>query len=83
VLSLKYVGIILDTKLTFREHINYITDECSKFIFALSKSAKRNWGPSHTAMKTIYTGAILPPLLYGAPIWIKSINKACYRIKFS
>jgi hypothetical protein len=34
-------------------------------------------------MKIIYTGAILPLLLYGSPIWIKAINKACYRIKIS
>jgi hypothetical protein len=83
VLSLKYLGIIQDTKLTFREHINYITEKSSNLIFALSKSAKLNWGLSHTALKTIYTGVILPVLLYGAPISIKAINKACYRIKFS
>jgi len=40
VLNLKYLGIILDTKLTFREHINYITEKCSKLIFSLSESAK-------------------------------------------
>jgi len=68
VFSLKYLGIIIDSKLTFREHINYITKECSKLIFALSKSAKINLGLSHDALKSIYTGAILPLLLYGAPI---------------
>jgi hypothetical protein len=40
VVSLKYLGIIKDSKLTFREHINYITDKCSKLIFTLYKSAK-------------------------------------------
>ena len=42
--SLKYLGIIIDKKLTFKDHINFITDKCSKLIFALSKSAKLNWG---------------------------------------
>ena len=74
--TLKYLGIILDTKLTFREHINYITEKCSKLIFSLSKSAKFNWGLSNDALKTIYTGAILPLLLYGAPIWINALIKA-------
>jgi hypothetical protein len=72
--------IILDTKLTFREHVNYIIEKCSKLIFALSKSAKLNWGLSHTALETIHTGAILPLLLYGAPIWINALNKVSYRI---
>jgi hypothetical protein len=36
VFSLKNLGIIIDFKLTFREHINYITEKCSKVIFALN-----------------------------------------------
>ena len=79
--SLKYLGIILDTKLTFKDHINYITDKCSRLIFALSKSAKLTWGLGHEALKTIYTGAILPLLQYGAPIWINTLAKASYKTK--
>jgi hypothetical protein len=47
-------------------------------IFALSKSAKVTWGLGYNAMRTIYTGAILPLLLYGASIWINILNKYCY-----
>ena len=68
VTSLKYLGVIIDSKLTFKEHINYITEKCSKLIFALFRSAKINWGLRYNALKTIYTGAILSLLLYGAPI---------------
>jgi hypothetical protein len=52
-----------------------------KLFFALSKSAKLNWGLKHTALKTIYTREILPLLLYGAPLWKKALHKACYRLK--
>jgi hypothetical protein len=68
---MKYLGIIFDNKLTFREHINYMAEKCTKLIFALSKSAKLNSGLNHAAVKTIYTGGILPLLLYGAPVWKK------------
>ena len=51
VINLKYLGIILDSKLTFREHINYITEKCSKLIFALSRSEKINWGLHYNALK--------------------------------
>jgi hypothetical protein len=40
---LKYLGIIFDRKLTFKEHINYITAKCTKLIFSLSIGAKLNW----------------------------------------
>jgi hypothetical protein len=35
----------------------------------------------HGALKTIYTGAILPLLQYGAPIWVQALAKASYKIK--
>jgi len=53
----------------------------NKLIFALSKSAKLNWGLKHAALKTIYTVAILPLLLYGAPVWKNAIDKASYKLK--
>jgi ribonuclease HI len=79
--KLKYLGIIFDSKLTFKEHINYMADKCTKLIFLLSKSAKLNWGLSHKALKTIYLGGILPLLLYGAPVWIKAMEKESYKSK--
>ena len=74
--SIKYLGIIFDHKLTFREHINYTAERCTKLIFSLSESAKLNWGIQHAALKTIYTGGIQPLLLYGAPVWTKALDIA-------
>jgi len=81
--TMKYLGIIIDNKLTFREHITQVTEKCRKIIFALSKSAKLNWGLSHKALKTIYTGGIEPLLLYGAPVWAEIIEKTSHRKKLT
>jgi len=51
--SLKYLGIIFDNKLTFREHMNNMAERCTKLIFALSKSSKRNLGSNQAALKAI------------------------------
>jgi len=75
--TIKYLGIIIDSKLNFREHIIHISSKCNKLIHALSKSAKVSWGLSHAALHTIYKGAILPLLLYGAPVWIEALKKEC------
>ena len=80
--KLKYLGIIFDNKLTFRDHIYYIAEK-SKLTFALIKSAKINWGLGYEALRTIYVGAILPLLLYGAPVWIKAMEKEKYKKKVS
>jgi hypothetical protein len=79
--SLKYLGIIFDSKLTFREHINYMAEKCTKLIFALSKLAKLNWGLKHATPKTIYTSGILSLLLYGSPVWKKAIDRVNYKLK--
>jgi cbb3-type cytochrome oxidase subunit 1 len=79
--NLKYLGIIFDCKLTFKEHVNCMADKCTKLIFSLSKSAKLNWGLGHKALKTIYIGGILPLLLYGAPVWGKAMEKETYKYK--
>ena len=67
--------------MTFRDHINYIEEKCTKLIFSLSKSAKKTWGLKHEACETIYTGGMLTLLLYGAPIWKSVLNKHCYKAK--
>jgi len=61
--------------LTFKEHITQATEKCGKIIFALSKSAKLNWGLGHKVLKTLYTGGIQPLLIYGAPVWAETIEK--------
>jgi len=55
----------------------HITGKCNKLIHALAKSAKLSWGLNQEALNTIYKEAILPIMLYGAPIWIGAKQKKC------
>jgi len=80
--TIKYLRIIIGSKLNFRDHIVYISSKCNKLLNALSKSAKQSWGLSHAALHTIYKGAILPLLLYGAPIWIEALKKECNKTTY-
>jgi len=75
--KIKYLGIIMDSKFRFSEHIRYAAEKCTKLIYSLSKSAKISWGLRHEVLKTIYKGAILPLLLYGAPVWIDAMKYTC------
>jgi ribonuclease HI len=74
VTQIKYLGIILDQKFKFHEHITYTAEKCKKLIHSLSKAAKLTWGITHKAMAIIYRGAILPLLAYGAPLWIEAMR---------
>jgi len=82
VTQIKYLGIILNHKFRFNDHITYAAERCKKFIYSLSKVTKMTWGIKHKAMGTIYKGAILPLLSYGVPIWIEAMNYEHNRKKF-
>ena len=44
--------------------------------------AKLTWGIKHPAIATIYKGAILPLLTYGAPVWIDAMKYQQNRQKY-
>ena len=71
VCQMKYLGIILDQKFKFQEHIKYTTERCAKLTHNLARVARLTWGLRYGAIVTIYKGAILPLLTYGAPVWIE------------
>jgi len=79
--SIKYLGIIFDSKITFRDHANCVEEKCTKLIFTLSKSAKVTWRLKHEALKTIYTGGILPLVLHGAPVRKSVLDNTSYKTK--
>jgi len=56
------------------QHISHTADKYDKLIFSLSKSANFRWGIKHEALITIYKGAVLPLLLYGALVWIDALR---------
>ena len=65
---MKYLGIILNGKFRFQEHVKYAADRCAKLIYNLSRAAKLSWGIKHEAIANIYKGAILLLLTYGAQL---------------
>ena len=79
---MKYLDIIIDHKFRFQEHISYAAGKCTKLIYSLSKTAKLSWGIKHAAIETIYKGAILPLLTYGAPAWIDAMKYEHNRQKY-
>jgi hypothetical protein len=82
VTTMKYLGVIVDNKFRFSEHISYTAERCTKQIYSLSKSAEVSWGFKREALKTVYKGAILPLLLYGAPVWIEAMKYEYNRLKY-
>jgi hypothetical protein len=44
VTQMKYLGILLDQKFTFQEHIKYAAESCTELIYNLSRAATLSLG---------------------------------------
>jgi len=73
--EIKYLGIYLDSKFNFNAHIGNTVAKLITLVNMLARTAKLQWGLGHKALKSIYEGAVVPILTYGAPIWIEAIRK--------
>ena len=62
----KFLGLIFDAKLTWAEHINYLTNRCKKRLNLMRAVAGTTWGASKKSLLTIYRTLIRSVLDYGS-----------------
>lgn len=72
---LKYLGIILDSRLTFAPHFQYVKDKVGRVMGALGRFMPNLRGPSESKRKLFYN-VLLSIVLYGAPVWHRELS-AC------
>jgi hypothetical protein len=77
VTEIKYLGIYFDSSLSFK-HIEHIADKSRTLTYMQNRTAKLQWGLGHKSLKTVYKGAIVPLMTYGAPVWEGAITKRKY-----
>ena len=63
---IKYLGILIDSNLTRKYHISYITSKISKTIGVIARL--RHFVPTSTLL-TLYRSLLCPYLLYGVTVW--------------
>jgi len=66
----KYLGIIIDNKLTFTPMLNYVTEKVSRSLWRLFNHTNHVTGASVRSLKLIFSAWIMPHFIYGSPIWI-------------
>jgi hypothetical protein len=73
--TLRMLGITLDNRLLFREHLAGINTHARQSLGILTSLGKSTWGASLTDRRNIYQATILPILLYGASAWYAGNQK--------
>ena len=64
--SFRYLGVILDNKLTFSDHISNVAKKVSRSVGIISKL--RHYAPTSILLK-LYYAILHPHLLYGNIVW--------------
>lgn len=77
--QIKYLGVILDRKLLWNAHIDYIIKKCEKMFHAIARTSGKDWGLSAGVLRVIYIGAIEPMLTYASSAWKEALQKITVR----
>jgi hypothetical protein len=80
--SLKYLGVEIDARLTFKKHLETVGDKASVVCQALSRIMPNHGGARHCRRKLL-ASVISSIILYGAPIWAQALEKRSYRMKIA
>ena len=72
--STKVLGILLDSKLNFREHSTYVYNKLIYRWINICRVCNRNWGLNHTVLVTISKTVMFSILFYGGIIWMTENN---------
>lgn len=73
-----YLGVRIDTKLTYGEHIRGVCDKAAKATVALSR-LMANVGRPRPARRRLHMSTVQSMLLYGAEMWATAMDIRKYR----
>lgn len=67
--EVKYLGIILDPKLTFKSHLDTRIRKATGILWQCRRTFGKTWGLSPKMVHWSYVSLVRPFLLYGAIVW--------------
>jgi len=68
--SVKFLGIIFDSKLSWQQHINYIVDRCKPRLNLLRMLSGHTWGAGEQSQTPIYRSLIRSIMEYGYELFV-------------
>ena len=80
--QLKYLGVMIDNRLSFKYHLEYSKEKATKMCLSLCRIMPNTRGPKYLRRKVL-AGVIKSILLYASPIWAECMKFKSYRQKIS
>ncbi len=76
--STVYLGVTLDSKLSWGPHIMNKCDSAAGNLHACKRAVGKTWGISPSGIKWIYNQVILPSVMYSSVVWHHSVEQKLY-----
>lgn len=73
---LKYLGVFLDSKLTYYYHISKTLEKAKKALYVLDRYCSNTWGPNAQVTRLLISTVIQPIVTYAAPVWFSSLTRS-------
>lgn len=73
-----YLGILIDEKLSFKQHLIETASKTTAIFYKIRIEAKVSWGLGNRALSILYKGVKEAILLYGAPVWARRMTLVTY-----
>ena len=83
--EVKYLGLILDSKLLWKKHILNKIGKAKRHLMSFHRAINLKYGPRPALMKLSYTCIVIPALTYGCHVWgdrckLKSISSSLEKL---
>jgi hypothetical protein len=67
--SIKYLGVILDARLTWKEHIEMRVGKARNMMWACRRACGRRWGLRPRVIHWFYTSVVRTSIIYSSLVW--------------
>ena len=71
---LRYLGVWLDTTLSWREHIRRVSQRALVRLRLIHRGAGTLWGFHPTIFRRLVEAVVFPTLFYAAPVWCTAVR---------
>jgi len=77
--SVKYLGVIIDCRLTWKEHVARVVQKATACLSASRRAFGATWGLKPHVVHWLYTVVIRPMITYGALLWWPAMQEATHK----
>ena len=81
--EVKYLGVILDSKLNWKKQVQKVTQRAVATFWQLRRVVARTWGLRPKVLFWLYTAVVRPRILYGSIVWWPSLEKSYVRTQLA